>query len=327
MSIERALVIGAEGFAGTHLMHHLRACGDAVTGTMRPLEPEPESVPGTMAVARQDLEELEITDRDAVHRVLQAVRPQVIYHLAAITFVPDSFADPLTTYKVNTLGALNLLEEARRLPRPPRFLFVSTSEVYGRVEPEEVPVREEQALAPNNPYAASKAAAEMALRGYRALHDAPEWVILRSFNHTGPGQSRPFVCSDFAAQVAAIAAGEREPVIRVGNLAAIRDFSDVRDVVRAYRLAALRGSPYSIYNVASGVGRSIRSVLDDLLAMVDVEIRIEVDPRRMRPSDMPMITGDATALRNATGWQPEIPWEATLRDLLQVWQRKCGGAE
>jgi GDP-4-dehydro-6-deoxy-D-mannose reductase len=321
VSTARALVIGAEGFAGTHLVRHLRDCGDQVIGTMRPL-PEGRGIPFSGA---SELEELEITDRAAVRRVLQAARPQVIYHLAAITFVPASFADPLPTYQVNTFGALNVLEEARLLPDPPRFIFISTSEVYGRVNPREVPVAEDHPLLPANPYAASKVAMEAVLQGYRALPGAPEWVILRSFNHTGPGQSRPFVCSDFAAQVAAIAAGTQEPVIHVGNLAAVRDFTDVRDVVRAYRLAALKGRPHATYNVASGNGRSIRSVLDELAALVDVEIRIEIDHQRMRPSDMPLMIGDASLLRRDTGWRPEISWQTTLQDLLYAWQRETGG--
>lgn len=310
MSPIRALVIGAEGFAGGHLMAHLRDQGDEAIGTMRPL---PGAAPG-------ELLPLEIRDRDAAAKLLQEVAPDLIFHLAALTFVPESMRDPLGTFAVNTMGALHVYEAAQRLPRSPRFVFISTSEAYGHVQPHEVPVGETRRLDPRTPYAASKVATELALRSLANLPGRPEWVVLRSFNHTGPGQAPSFVCASFASQIAAIEAGRQEPVIHVGNLKAERDFTDVRDVVRAYRLAALRGSAGCVYNVASGQCRSIASVLEALLGMVSVEIRVEVDPDLLRPVDMPVMTGDASALRAATGWRPQIPFERTLQDLLDHWR-------
>ncbi|MAE69287.1 MAG: GDP-mannose 4,6-dehydratase [Gemmatimonadetes bacterium] len=315
MSAMRALVIGAEGFVGGHLRRHLSECGDDIVGTC--LISSGEGDP---------LLPLDVKDRDAVRELVHDVAPDVVYHLAAISFVPETMKDPSAAFAVNTLGTVHVFEALTRLRRPSRMVFVSTGEVYGLVRPHEVPVSEEQPVDPRTPYAASKVATELALRGCAGVPGAPEWIVLRSFNHTGPGQGPSFVCSDFASQVAAIEAERQEPVIRVGNLSAERDFTDVRDVVRAYRMVAKHGSAGSIYNVASERPISIQSVLDSLLALSSAEIRVETDPDRMRPIDMPVMAGDASALRRATGWQPEIPFDDTLRDLLEFWRSVEGGA-
>ena len=247
---------------------------------------------------------------------MSTFRPEVIFHLAARTFVPDARRNPGETLGVNVMGAVNVLEAAVAMAAPPRVILVSSAEVYGIVAEDDLPVGEETPLAPANPYAASKAAMEMAARSYESI----ESIVVRPFNHTGPGQSPLFVCSDFAQQVAQIEAGAREAVIHVGNLDAERDFCDVRDVVRAYRDLAVGGTAGAVYNVASGRSRSIRSMLDALVDLSHVEVRVEVEENRLRPSDLPRIAGDASRLRNDVGWEPRIPFETTLSDLLDGWR-------
>ncbi len=315
MSATRALIFGAEGFVGGHLRQHLSECGDDIVGTC------------LISSAEDDpLRPIDITDSDSVRELVHEIEPDVVYHLAAISFVPETMRDPSAAFAVNTLGAVHVFDALTRLRRPSRMIFVSTGEVYGLVRPHEVPVSEERPVDPRTPYAASKVATELALQGCAGVPGAPEWIVLRSFNHTGPGQGPSFVCSDFASQVAAIEAGRQEPVIRVGNLSAERDFTDVRDIVRAYRMVAEKGTAGAIYNVASERPISIQSVLDALLALSSAEIRVETDPDRMRPVDMPVMAGDASTLRRATGWQPEIPFDDTLRDLLEFWRGVEGGA-
>lgn len=304
---KRALVIGAQGFVGKHLVPFLRSQGDVVLEATREKD-------GAGSFG------LDVVDRDAAVRVIAEAQPDVVYHLAAMSFVPDSQARPLAAFQVNCQGALNVLEGVRRAPGEPRVIFVSTGEVYGLVRPEEVPVVEDQPLDPRNPYAGAKAALELTLRGLRGIPATPDFVIARSFNHTGPGQSPLFVCSDFARQVARVEAGLAEPVIKVGNLEARRDFCDVRDVVRAYRLLAEHGESGQVYNVASGQHRAIRDVLDYLRSRVSAEIRVEVDPSRLRPSDMPVFAGDVSRLRDCTGWEPRFAFEETLDDLLASWR-------
>ncbi len=316
MTGARSLVVGAEGFVGGHLCRHLRQCGDDVVGTCL----SEELGDGTQIP-------LDITDAAAVVEVVTELEPRVIYHLAAISFVPESLRNPSKTFEVNTLGTVHLLAAAARLAQPPRLVFVSTGEVYGLVEPDQTPVSERRPVDPRTPYAASKLAAELALKGCEGIEGAPPWVVLRAFNHTGPGQAPSFVCSDFAAQIAAIEAGRREAVIRVGNLSAQRDFTDVRDVVQAYRLVSERGQPGATYNVASQRPVSIQSILERLLELSATQIRVERDPARLRPVDMPLVVGDASALAAATGWQPRIPLDQTLVDLLEYWRRVEAGDE
>jgi GDP-4-dehydro-6-deoxy-D-mannose reductase len=292
----KVLVTGAEGFVGHWLVAHLKARGDEVTGLD----------------AEADVRSLgELTD------AVTAAAPDGICHLAAQSSVPASWSDPLATYEVNTLGTSNVLSAARACSRPPRVLTVSSSEVYGRVRPGDLPLREDHPLAPVTPYAASKAAAEMvALQAW--LGSGLEVVRARPFNHTGPGQRPDFVVPALAQQVAQAAqTGAR--ALRTGNLDAKRDLTDVRDVVRAYRDLLFGGAPGEVYNICRGESVSIRDVAERLLALAGVDIPIEIDPERVRPVDLPELRGDGSRLEKATGWTPEIPLDQTLTDVLEYW--------
>jgi GDP-4-dehydro-6-deoxy-D-mannose reductase len=299
----RVLVTGSKGFVAQWLLRHLVAKGDQVAG--------------------EDAE-VDVTDAPALREVMTAAAPDAVCHLAAQSSVGASWTGETATYQVNTLGALNVIEAAAACSRPPRLLLISSAEVYGRVTPEELPIREDRPFAPLSPYAASKAAAE--LIGLQAwLGKGLEVVRARPFNHTGPGQRPDFVVPALARQVAAAAAsGSR--VLETGNLEARRDITDVRDVVRAYRDLLEQGTPGQVYNVCRGAAISIDEVARRLLALAGLDLDIVVDPARMRPADVPELRGDASRLHAATGWVPEIPLDETLADVLAYWQERTAGA-
>jgi GDP-4-dehydro-6-deoxy-D-mannose reductase len=221
----------------------------------------------------------------------------------------------------NIRGQLNLLEACVKLSLSPRFIVIGSSEEYGRARAEELPLREDHPLRPENPYSVSKVAQDVMGYQYFISYGIPV-IRMRPFNHVGPAQSARFVLPAFAQQVAKIEAGLQEPVMRVGNLEPARDFTDVRDVVRAYHLALQDAVPGEVYNLASGQPRTIRSLVDALLALVPVSVRVEVDPDRYRPADVPVIYGSAEKFRQATGWTPQIPFEQTVRDVLDAWRQK-----
>lgn len=299
----RVLVTGANGFAGGHLCVHLRQMGDEVIEVAGP-GPSGTSDP---ALA------IDITDRDAVRAAIEEVKPEAVIHLAGFSSVGKSHQDPARVFTVNTVGTVQLLTALRdRAPRA-RFVLVSSAEVYGPVEPG-TRATEEHPLRPLSPYAASKAAAELAgLQMHRANGLAV--IVARSFNHIGRGQSPAFVVPSFAAQIEAIHAGRTPPVIRVGDLSPVRDFSHVHDVVEAYRLLALKGVPGQTYNVCSGEGRTIASLLDEMLELSGVAAHIERDDTRLRPTDLPGLVGDPTRLRQL-GWRPALTVKEALRDAL-----------
>ncbi len=290
----RALVTGGGGFVGAHLYEHLTACGDDVTLTDR-------STGGP-----------DIVDPAAIAAVVGATRPEIIYHLAGQADVAASWDDPADTMRANAEGTVNVLAAASR-HGVERVLVVSSAEVYGPVLPTDLPVKESAPLNPASPYAASKASAEMA---------AVQWsnaglgvVIARSFNHLGPGQSERFVAPAIAARILrAQTAGQAS--IAVGNLSARRDFTDVRDVVRAYRLLARRGLSGQAYNVCSGADRSIADLIDMILERTGHSVSLEADPDLQRPSDLSVLRGDPAKLHAQTGWTPEIPLETTINDLI-----------
>ncbi len=316
----RALITGAEGFVGGHLRAYLLAHTDwELLGTCRADLTPPEAQSSRMRWARIDLR-----DPRQVGELVESFTPDVIFHLAAQSFVPTSFADPWETLENNIRAQLNVLEAVRRLPHPARVVVIGSNEEYGRPAPEELPLTEESPLRPANPYAVSKIAQDFMGLQYHLAYGL-EVVRLRPFNHTGPGQSPRFVVPAFASQIARIEAGLQEPVVRVGNLDVSRDFTDVRDIVRAYHIAALRGEPGEVYNLASGEPRSIRGLLETLLSFSQVEIRVEIDPARFRPVDVPVVYGSAEKFRRRTGWQPEIPFEQTLRDVLVYWRERVRG--
>jgi GDP-4-dehydro-6-deoxy-D-mannose reductase len=264
----------------------------------------------------------DLRDRNNVHSLVGELKPDYIFHLAAQSFVPTSFADPWHTLENNIQSQLNLLEAVRGSGREVWFLVIGSNEEYGAPEPDELPQTEQSPLRPNNPYAVSKVAQDFLGLQYHLAYGMAV-VRVRPFNHTGPGQSPRFVVPAFASQIARIEVGLQEPVIRVGNLATSRDFVDVRDIVRAYHLAITKGAPGEVYNLASGEPRSIPALLGTLRSYSTAEIRIERDPERYRPVDVPTVYGSADRFRRRTGWKPRIPFEQTLQDTLAYWREQA----
>ena len=291
----RAFVTGGDGFVGRWLIEHLTAEGDSVIA------------PTT-----------DVIDAVAIRDAVLDADPDAIYHLAAISNVGESWGAPARTFEVNATGSLHLLEAARHLAHPPTVLLVCSSEVYGRVTPADLPLTEDAPLRPLSPYAASKVAAEfLGLQAFLA-HGLPV-IRVRAFNHIGPGQLPSFVVSSLARQIVQ-AASTGETSIKVGNLTPERDFTDVRDVVRAYRLLVERGVPGEVYNVCSGQAVAISEVAERLIALAGVDAHIEVDPDRVRDVEMPVLRGDPSRLVAATGWQPRYRLDQTLADVLESWK-------
>ncbi|HTU69701.1 MAG TPA: GDP-mannose 4,6-dehydratase [Candidatus Baltobacteraceae bacterium] len=296
----RAVVTGATGFVGRYLVDALSEAGYETLACGGP--------------ADSHVLPLDVTELASVRAAIDLGNPDVVFHLAASTFVPDSIAAPMATYLTNVRGTANVAQAIR--DSSVRLVFASSAEVYGSQPPEMFPLRETCAPAPANPYAASKAAAEMLLLG-EAGSLGLDVVVARAFNHIGPGQSDRFAVANFASQLAAIAAGG-PPLLYAGNLDAKRDFLDVRDVVRAYIALAERGRSGEIYNVCSGTARSIREVLGELIVAAHVPVEVRDDPARARPSDVPILVGDASKLRAATSWEPRVPFAASIRDIYEA---------
>jgi GDP-4-dehydro-6-deoxy-D-mannose reductase len=264
-----------------------------------------------------------MTDWTSVYDLLDQVRPDKIFHLAAQSFVPNSWKAPKETLDTNILGELNIFEAVRRLKLDPWIQLACSSEEYGMVYPNEVPIKETNPLRPLSPYGVSKVTQD--LLGYQYYQSYKLKIIrTRAFNHTGPRRGENFVTSNFAKQIAEIELGLREPVIYVGNLEAKRDFSDVRDVVCAYWLATEKGQPGEVYNICSNETMTIKQMLDTLLSLSPQRERIKVqeDPARLRPSDVVILLGDSSKFRQQTGWKPEIPFRQTMEDLLNYWRKK-----
>ena len=316
--MKRVLITGITGFAGSHLADYVLAeqPGVEVWGTCR-WRSRRENI--EHLEGRIQLVECELADRTAIEKALDRVRPEAIFHLAAQSFVPTSWTAPAETFHVNVIAQIHLFEAIRKLGLDPVVQIACSSEEYGLVLKEETPIRESNPLRPLSPYAVSKVAQD--LLGYQYFRSyGLRAVRTRGFNHEGPRRGEVFVMSNFARQIAAIEAGFQEPVIRVGNLESVRDFTDVRDMVRAYWLAATRATPGEVYNIASGRGITIRAMLDQLLGMSRVDVRVETDPARLRPSDVEVLLGDASKFRNETGWEPTLPLERTLADTLDFWR-------
>jgi GDP-4-dehydro-6-deoxy-D-mannose reductase len=311
----RVLITGADGFVGGQLVTYLLAETDwDLTGTLHP-----QSVQGATKKRRLRLDQIDLCDPDSVDALFDWARPDYVFHLAAQSSVSLSFEDPWGTLENNVRAELNVLEATRYARRESVVLVVGSSEEYGVPGPGELPQTEESPLRPGTPYAVSKLAQDFLGLQYFLAHGMPV-VRVRPFNHTGPGQSPRFVVPAFAQQIAAIEFGLQEPVIKVGNLDAIRDFSDVRDIVRGYYLAVTQAVPGEVYNLASGQPRTVRGVLETLLGLSQAEIRVEPDPARLRPLDIPAVYGSAEKFRRQTGWEPEISFEQTLRDTLGYWR-------
>ncbi len=311
----RALITGIGGFAGSHLADYLVEHTDCeVWGVVRRTRWRIAHLEGRIHTVVCDL-----TDAAATLRLVEEVRPDVVFHLAASSRVGASWVHPWQTYETNLRTQLTLLEALVSTGQRPRVLIVGSNEAYGK--PERLPVDERHPFRPVTPYGVSKAAQDLMGLQYFLAHDVPV-VRVRPFNHIGPRQSLGFVCPDFASQVARIEAGQQEPVIRVGNLSARRDFTDVRDVAVAYWLALTRGDPGDAYNVGRGESHAVQEILDILVQASRAPIRIEVDPKRMRPSDIPEVRCDASKLRHRTGWAPTIPFEQSVLDTLEDWRRR-----
>jgi GDP-4-dehydro-6-deoxy-D-mannose reductase len=316
----RALITGITGFAGSHLADYLLAEQPQVEvfGTYRWRSPM-DNIRQIEGKVR--LLETELRDLASVTKALQASRPDYIFHLAAQSFVPTSWSAPADTLSSNVVGQANIFEAVRALELDPAIQVACSSEEYGLVLPDEVPIKETNPLRPLSPYAVSKVAQDYLAYQYFMSYGL-RTVRTRGFNHTGPRRGQVFVTSNFARQVARIEAGQQEPVLRVGNLDAVRDFTDLRDMVRAYWLAATKGKPGEVYNIASGVGITIRGMLDKLLQASRIEVRVETDPARLRPSDVEVLLGDYSKFRADTGWEPRIPFDRTLADLLDYWRQR-----
>lgn len=311
-----ALVIGAGGFVGKYLLRQLLEEGQDAGATKLPHE----------RIGLDGVEEfdLDLTDQNAVRRFLAEHRPAQIYHLAAQSSVSVSWKQPELTVDVNIKGALHLLEAVRSIEEYyPRILLVGSGEEYGYLRPDACPIQETEALHPGNIYAVTKACQNMLGSVYARAYGMAV-IMVRAFNHIGVGQAPLFVAADFALQIAEMEAGLRSPVMQVGNLEAKRDFSDVRDVVRAYTMLMKRGIAGETYNVGSGHAVPVREILDTLLDLSTESIAVEQDPKRLRPSDVPIIEADITKLREDTGWEPIYSLEETLHTMLDHNRRSFG---
>ena len=316
----KVLITGITGMAGSHLAEYLLDQGAwEIHGALRW-----RSNKENIASFERDihLHECELRDPYAVFRLLQEIRPQRIYHLASQSNVAASWNSPRETLVNNITAQLNIFEAVRELDLPDTRIHVAgSSEEYGLVHEHELPVKETNQLRPLSPYGVSKVAQDaLAYQYYKSfgLHV----VRTRAFNHTGPRRGDVFVTSSFARQIVEIAMGKTKPVIRVGNMEAKRDFTDIRDVVRAYVIALERCAAGSVYNIGSGKAHSVKKVLDLLLSMSELIIEVKEDPARKRPSDVAVMVSDSSRFMEETGWRPQIPFRQSLFDLLQYWREK-----
>lgn len=312
----RVLITGITGFVGRHLAQYLLAQGVEVAGIGRPVHDD--SMPFSDH-DRVPIHHVEIADVEVLARIVESSRPEAIVHLAAFSQVGLSWDAPSAVINTNVLGTLALLNAVWETGFKPLILSVGSGEEYGLVREDEIPISEATPLRPLNPYAVSKVA-----QGLLALQYAKKFglrvIHMRPFNHIGPGQARGFITADFAAQIAHIEQGLAPPLLRVGNLDSRRDYLDVRDVVRAYVLALEGVHPGEVYNVASGVTWSGREILARLLALTSTQVDVVEDPALLRPVDVPVVVGDASKLRSATGWKPECSLEKSLADILSHWR-------
>lgn len=317
----RVLITGMDGFAGRHLADLLlRDTHWMLIGVSR-------TATGDRNAGRVQWWKLDLCDADGVSRVIKFERPDLVIHMAAQAHVGESWRDPWETFQNNVRGQLNLFEAITRHGLTPRILIVTSNEVYGAPRgPSDLPFREDRLLAPNNPYGVSKVAQDAMALQYHRSHGL-DVVVARPFNHFGPGQNARFVAPQFACRIAEIERGLREPVLRVGNMAAERDFTDVRDVARAYLKLIQLGEPGTVYNVCSGQPRSVQLMLDLMLQRTSSAISVETDPAKYRTADTPVSYGDSTRLRQTTGWAPSIPFDQTIQDILDDWRRRVAGGE
>ena len=318
--MRRVLVTGANGFVGSHLVEYLLARGDEVHAMLRSFRSDPANL-AHLDASKFAIHMADLTDESAVAGLVKSIQPTHIFHLAAQSYVPVSWEAPHATFTANLNGTLNLLEAVRRHAPKARVQVAGSSEEYGRVAADECPITEDQPLRPLSPYGVSKVAADALARQYAASYGL-HVVVTRAFNHTGPRRGLVFAESEWALQIALIEMGNHDRVIMHGNLDAIRDYTDVRDVVRGYALALEHGRPGEVYNLCSGPAQAPRmgEVLEALITAAAVPIATKQDPRRMRPSDVQILVGSATKARRELEWTPTILFAKTLSDLLQYWR-------
>lgn len=316
----KVLITGIAGFVGSHFTEFfLQKKNIDVYGIER-WKASTENIAHLMDRIRF-YGECDINDIVSMRDILNKVKPDFIIHLAAQSFVPTSWTAPAETLKTNIIGEANLFEALLSLKLNPRVIVAGSSEEYGLVRKDELPIKETNPLRPLSPYAVSKVGQD--LLGYQYFKSYGLNIIrTRAFNHSGPRRGEGFVCSNFAKQIALIEKGRQRPIIYAGNLNAKRDFTDVRDMVKGYWLVMQKGTPGEVYNISSGKGYSAKEVLNILLSFSKKKIKVKQDPSRMRPSDVPILIGDSTKMRRLTGWRPVIPFKKTLEDLLNYWREK-----
>lgn len=313
------LITGASGLAGRILAEVLSAQGPVIVGGDLNVDALPTDDPLRGQVR---MLELDVRQAERLADVLAETRPDTIYHMAAVVPIRIGLETPAAPLEANVIGTANLLEAVRKVGLNPRIVMAGSSEEYGRIYRDEVPVSEDQPLRPSNPYGVSKVA--QTLLGIQYAHTyGMDLVVGRGFNLTGPGQSPDYACPAFARQIAEIESGLAEPVVRVGDLSARRDYNDVRDIARGYALLAEKGVAGEIYNVCTGTAHSMREIVDRLIALSGMAIRVEVDPARVRPAENPLIIGDNSKIVAATGYRPDYSLDQTLTDVLNTWRGRA----
>ncbi len=316
----RVLITGITGFAGSHLADYILVNHRDVKvyGLVR-WRSRMENILHIQDKIR--LFEADLKDIVSLNKCLAEIKPDRIFHLAAQSFVPTSWLCPAETFAINAIGQINLFEAVLGLKLSPKIQVAGSSEEYGLVNADEIPMKETNPLRPLSPYAVSKVAQDFLAFQYFKSYGL-RTIRTRGFNHTGPRRGEVFICSNFAKQIAEIEKKKKEPVIYVGNLEARRDFTDVRDIVRGYWLCLEKGEDGEVYNVGTGKTYSMREILDMLLSLSKIKVKVEVDPQRLRPSDVPVLLSDCTKLKELTGWQPKIPIRQSLEDLLNYWRER-----
>ena len=314
----KVLITGIAGFAGSYLAEEVLKKGDEVFGICLACE----SLENVAKIKKQiRILHEDITDLDQISRRVKKINPDQIYHLAALSSVGESFSKPVEMIENNFRGTLNLLEIIRKLKWPTRILIAGSCDMYGIVKPEETPIKEERSLLPVSPYGVSKAAGDLLAYQYFKSYGV-NVIRARAFNHTGPGQRTGFVIPDLASQIARIEKSHLSPVLKVGNLSSQRDLSDVRDVVRAYTALMAKGKAGEAYNICMQKAYSIEHMLNILCSLSKKRISIQIDEKRNRPAEIPILSGNNSKIKKATGWKPKIPIEKTLEDTLTYWRGK-----
>jgi GDP-4-dehydro-6-deoxy-D-mannose reductase len=314
----KALITGITGFAGSHLAEYLLEQGVEVHGIYR-WRSRMENIEHLNGKIKLHLADMK--DPSVLRNLINEVQPDYIFHLAAQSYVPVSWTEPVATTYVNYIGTINLFEAVRASDCDPVIQVAGSSEEYGTVLESECPIKETNPLRPLSPYAVTKVACDKLCYQYHKSYGM-KTIATRGFNHTGPRRGEVFVTSNFAKQIVQIEKGINEPVMYVGNLEARRDFTDVRDTVRGYHLAVQKCKPGQSYNICSGKTWRIQQVLDILLNLSTVNVQVRQDPSRMRPSDLPLLLGDNSKFKLATGWEPTIPFEKTMADLMDYWRAR-----